>query len=984
MSSTALSVLTPLRPMPLFFRLDMRSQRLVALTDVMQTPLYWLDEPRQPWPAQLPQVLREPIEAQLYSGSGGQLRIQALGREWLVSLSPEQGNFWLVCLQQSRNLEPPDLALLLPKLGQLASRGQQAAMLAALRDGAEADRLIVWHFDDGDLLTPIYQLGVKGALFPFKGDSRYLRTLRSRGSLSFSECTHQPMLAQHTYLAGHGVCSRLDAALKEGERLLGMVSLEYLTPMPISDDLLQLARYCAQQLGQWQPASESQPNPVEEPSADCPLLYSTGIDYCRNLLGWCQRQAKVQSGWVGEYQVRHDTLWIIPRYMEMDGEPQPAPPMALEPGPSQEVLDAGQALYIDNIASRYPQAHKLNATGAAAYLGVPLKAPDGRVMGQITLLLAEPLDEPLPLMDRLIELGPRTAIEIERLANEDALRLAEVAFETYEALLVCDMRGEVLKVNRAFTRISGFTPGDVLWQPVSRLRPSYYGDDLPSRIEGAVLTQGYWRGEEQCLNKEGRLFPVRLQVSGVFSPLGNLTHYVCSFTDITQEREAQQYIQRLAYFDELTGLSNRSSMLANLKSTLQGQDGQWGALLHLDLDNFKAINDSLGHKAGDELLKAVVERLHSLPQENLVLGRSSGDEFLLLFTALGNGLVTAKILAEHFTREVIGLFRQPFTIAENKLHCSASIGVSLFSAGELDYLTVLQQADTASHMAKRTGQGQFAFFTPRMAEQEKSRLAINNQLRDALRHDEFLLHFQPQFRVDSGALSGVEALLRWQRPDGSMIPPGEFIPVAEESGLIEDLGFWVLKSACAQFAHWLSRGIEIPQLSVNVSARQFHNPSFLTQIEYVLRDTGLPPSRLMLEITESVVLEQREEGITRMNRLKELGVLLSIDDFGTGYSSLAYLRDLPADEVKLDRTFIQTLAHSVQDRALVRAIVELSRVFHFTVIAEGVEEEAQLRVLGEIGCQHFQGFLRCRPLPVRALEEYLGIEATGDRNPVLP
>ncbi|MFR9718102.1 EAL domain-containing protein [Aeromonas diversa] len=971
MSSTALTLPTGARPMPLFFRLDTRTRRMVALTDVMQTPLHWLDEPREAWPGQLPDALREPIESQLATGRGGELKIKALGREWQVALSPEQGSFWLVCLHVTGLQEQPDLSLLLPRLGSLASRHQYADMLTTLREGCQADRLILWHFGEGDLLTPIYQLGVKGALFPFKGESRYLRALRSRGSLSFSECAHQPMLAQHAYLGGHGVLSRLDAALKEGERLLGMVSLEYLTPMPIGEDLLQLARYCAQQLGHWRPDDEQTP-PAAEPISPPPLALHTGLDYCRTLLGWCQEQHPLIGCWIGEYQHRGSELWIVPRYVEIGGEPQQWAPTRLDPGPARDVQECGQALYVEDLAGRYPVAHKLLATGARAYLGIPLQLPEHAPMGQLTLLLAEPLPDPLPLMDCLSEWAPRTAIELSRLATEEALRLAEVSFETREALLVCDPKGQLLRVNRAFSRITGMEADEIVGQHVTRLRPSYYGDDLAQRLRDAVTRHGFWEGDEQCLNRDGRLFPVRLRVSGVFNEEGALTHYVGSFDDITEELVTKQRIERLAYFDDLTGLHNRRSLLLSLQQTLMAQSGQWGALLHMDLDNFKSINDSLGQQRGDELLRAVVERLGTLPQENLMIARSSGDEFLLLFSALGQGQVTAKILAEHFAREVQGRFRQPFNIGDDKLHCSASIGVALYGPEEQDHLVIMQQSDTAAHMAKRAGRGQFAFFTPEMADQERHRLAMHNQLRDAMRNNEFLLHFQPQFRVDRGSISGVEALVRWQRQDGSMVPPGEFIPVAEESGLIEDIGFWVLKSACAQYGHWLSKGISMPQLSVNVSARQFHNPSFLQQVEYVLRDTGIPPSRLMLEITESVVLENRQETIARMCRLKALGVLISIDDFGTGYSSLAYLRDLPADEVKLDRSFIQTLTHSEQDRAIVRAIIELSRVFHFTVIAEGVEEEAQLAVLGELGCQHFQGYLRCRPLPVRALEEFLG------------
>ncbi len=517
----------------------------------------------------------------------------------------------------------------------------------------------------------------------------------------------------------------------------------------------------------------------------------------------------------------------------------------------------------------------------------------------------------------------------------------------------------------------------MIGQHIVRLRPTYYGDHLAQDVREAVAAQEFWMGEERCLHKDGHLFPVRLMVSGVQDEHGEISHYVCSFYDISKEKEAARHIEQLAYYDDLCGLYNRRSLNDIMQRTLQEASGQWGALLLVDLDNFKSINDSLGHACGDLLLQAVVERLKGLPQDNLVLARISGDEFALLFTALGQGYVTAKILAEHFARELMGLFRIPFDIEDHKLHCSASVGISLFSSEDKDHLVLMQQADTATHMAKRSGQGNYVFFSEAMAEKEKSKLALNNQLRDALRHHELQLHYQPQYRVDNGALSGIEALLRWQRSDGSMVPPAEFIPIAEETSLIQDIGYWVMKTACAQYSFWLNRGLAIPHLSVNVSARQFHTVGFVQQVEYILRDTGVPPSRLLLEVTESVVLENRLESIARMRQLKELGILLSIDDFGTGYSSLAYLRDLPADEVKLDRSFIQTLVHSEQDKAIVKAILELAKVFRFTVTAEGVEDEEQLAILKSLGCQHYQGFLTSRPLTAKALESLLGAAVPG-------
>lgn len=979
MSSTALSHLPTASQAPLFFRLDTRSQRLVALTDVMQTPLHWLDEPRSAWPAQLPDALRQPIEQRLASGKGGKLLLRFAAQQWHISLSHEQDAFWLICLQTQPQESAASLSLQLPRLSQMASQQQYAPMLESLRECLGADRLILWHYQaNGPLgseqLTPVFTLNAD-SVGAIRGDSRYIRALRTRGALSFSEAAHQPMLSQHYYLANANVSSRLDGALLEQEKLIGVLSLEYAETTLIGEETLQLVRHCAQLLGHWQPELEvTEASPFTLPSG---LSCKTGNEYCRALVRWAMTASGARIGWLGEFQLRGQDLWLIPRCV-LEGETFSAvKPMRMEIGPGREIFQHGQSLYVEDLPLRYPQATQLLALNAKAYIGIPLQGQGGVPLGQITLLLDGPLADPIPLLDALYEQRERAAIELQRLANDDALRLAEVAFNTHDGLLVMDHGGIILKVNDSFSRITGFGDDEMLGQHIEALRPTYYGDSLKQEVIAAVDKQGYWLGEEQCLHKEGHLFPVRLMVSGVKDEEDEISHFVCSFHDITQEREAARHIERLAYYDDLCDLYNRRSLNDIMQRTLAIPNGQWGALLLLDLDNFKSINDSLGHACGDLLLQAVVVRLKSLPQENLVLARTSGDEFALLFTALGQGYVTAKILAEHFARELMSVFRLPFDIGDHKLHCSASVGISLFSDDDKDHLILMQQADTAVHMAKRAGQGNHIFFSEAMAEKEKSKLSLNNQLRDALRNNELVLHYQPQYRVDNGSLSGVEALLRWQKMDGTMIPPGDFIPIAEETTLIQEIGYWVMKTACAQYSFWLNNGLAIPHLSVNVSARQFHTAGFVQQVEYVLRDTGVPPSRLLLEVTESVVLENRLDSIAKIRQLKALGILISIDDFGTGYSSLAYLRDLPADEVKLDRSFIQTLVHSEQDKAIVKAILDLAKVFRFTVTAEGVEDEEQLAVLKALGCQHYQGFLTSRPLPVKALESLLGATPAG-------
>ncbi|MGL4715164.1 MAG: sensor domain-containing phosphodiesterase [Aeromonas sp.] len=976
MLSPALAYLPPSVPIPLFFRLDMRSKRLVALTDVMQTPRHWLDEPHSSWPEQLPDPLRVPIEQLLANDQGGKLMVRFANQQWHIAIAHEQRDFWLICLQNQPQEPVADLQLQLPRLSQMASQQQYALLLESLKEILGADRLILWHYQGngelgGEQLTPVFTLGVD-TLSPIRGDSRYIRALRTRKSLSFSEAAHQPMLHNHLYLASAKVSSRLDAALLVQDKLFGVVSLEYQDPTPLNDDMLQLVRSSAQLLGQWPP--QPQRHDVTLPAE---LSQLSGIEYCTTLLRWAISCSGARMGWIGEFQTRGQEVWIHPRCLFREGAFSSHKPLKMEQGPGQELFQHGQAIYVDDLPLRYPHATRLLALNAQVYIGIPLYGPQGAPIGSLSLLLDVPVSNPERLLERLSSQQTRTAIELQRLAADDALRLAEVAFNTHDGLLVMDRHGIILKVNHSFSRITGFAEIEVLGQSIAQLRPSYCvgkpsAEELSAEICRTITEQAFWLGEEHCLHQKGHLLPVRLMVSGINDAQGDVSHFICSFCDISQEKEAARHIAQLVHYDDLCGLYNRRTLNEMLKQTLSTSDGQWGALLLIDIDNFKSINDSLGHACGDQLLQAVVTRFQALPQDNLIQARIGGDEFALLFTQLGQGEVTAKILAQHFARELIGLFRTPFEIGTHTLHCSASVGITLFLNNTIDHLTLMQQADTATHIAKRSGQGHYVFFTEIMAQHEKNRLFLFNQLRDALRLNELYLHYQPQYRVDNGTLCGIEALLRWQRSDGSMVSPAEFIPIAEESNLILEIGYWVMKTACTQYSFWLNQGLTIPHLSVNVSARQFHTKGFVQQVEYILRDTGIPPSRLLLEVTESVVLENRLESIDTMHQLKALGILISIDDFGTGYSSLAYLRELPADEVKLDRSFIKTLAHSIQDRAIVKAILDLAHVFQFTVTAEGVEDEAQLAILKALGCQHYQGFLTSQPLSVKALEQLLG------------
>ena len=454
-----------------------------------------------------------------------------------------------------------------------------------------------------------------------------------------------------------------------------------------------------------------------------------------------------------------------------------------------------------------------------------------------------------------------------------------------------------------------------------------------------------------------------------------VVHYVYSVEDLSQQKLAQQRIETMAYFDKLTGLHNRHYMVDHISHTIAHAeaDNSRGALLLLDLDGFKSINDSLGYRVGDLLLIQVAERLRLFCQQvnGASLARIGSDEFVLLCPELGYGFTQAKTRAEQLAHGLLEQFLLPFQLDNLRLHLSASIGISLFPVAGLGLEEYLRQADTANHIAKQVAPGSHVFFSQEMAEEIQERLAMANALQQALLNNELELYFQPQQRVADNQLSGVEVLLRWLPEGKPAIPPNIFIPIAEETSLICDIGSWVLQQSCLRFDAWQALANCPERLSVNISARQFHSPDFISQLSLLMHQYPSCRHRLTLEVTEGVFLENLPESRSRMAHIKSLGVNISIDDFGTGYSSFAYLRELPVDELKLDRAFIQYVAERPQDKAIIACLLDLARTLNMEVVAEGVETSAQLATLSELNCSLYQGYLRARPMCEDDLIEWL-------------
>ena len=552
---------------------------------------------------------------------------------------------------------------------------------------------------------------------------------------------------------------------------------------------------------------------------------------------------------------------------------------------------------------------------------------------------------------------------------EERLREAATVLEvTTEAIMVTDPKGVIKMVNPAFTEITGYASDEAVGQTPRLLKSGRHDQKFYERIWEQMQRSGHWEGEIWNRRKNGRVYPEWQSISAVYGQAGEVAEYVSVFSDITRRKLTEEEIRYRANFDPLTGLPNRSLLMERLTQAIKHsqREVERVAILFLDLDHFKEINDTLGHAQGDQLLRQAAERLRQCVRDTDTVARQGGDEFVILL----HGLEQAGD-AELVAGKIIASLGEPFDLDGHAAHIGVSIGITLFPEDGSDVMDLFRNADLAMYRAKDAGRNTFQFYETAMTESAMARRHLEADLRQALVRGEFVLHYQPVLDLASGQVCGAEALIRWNHPERGLVPPGDFIALAEETGLIRDMGAWVLEEACRQLALWRTSGLSALYVAVNLSSRQIPDAMTPEGLSGLLARHGLGPNALVLEITEGVLLADTEKTRKWLKGVHDLGYRISLDDFGTGYSSLAYLKRFPVDVVKVDQSFIRDMEHDPADRALVEAILAMARSLGLGVVAEGVENGHQLELLRGLGCRYVQGYHLSRPLSAEGFEAYM-------------
>ena len=556
--------------------------------------------------------------------------------------------------------------------------------------------------------------------------------------------------------------------------------------------------------------------------------------------------------------------------------------------------------------------------------------------------------------------------------TEVELRIAATAFELQDAMLVTDANNVILKVNQAFTRITGYSAQEVIGKTPNLLSSGQHDKAFYEAMWESINRTNAWQGEIWNRRKNGEIFPEWLIITAVKEPdeqSEQVNNYVASFSDITSRKAAEEEIKQLAFYDPLTQMPNRRLLQERLKHGIEvdRREGKRMALLMLDLDRFKAVNDNLGHSAGDELLQQVAIRISARLRDVDMVARLGGDEFVVLLEDIAHPEDAARVAAE-----IIFVLSKSFQLTQsNEVQIGASIGISLYPEHGANYEILMDHADAALYQAKDQGRGCYAYFSEDQTLAARERIALETRLRRAIEQGELHVFYQPQVEIASGRIVGAEALVRWQDPLEGLVPPLRFIPIAEETGLILEIGAWVLRETCRQGKQWLDAGLPPLTLSVNISPQQFRRGDINALVATALNETGFPAEYLELEMTESGLLGNQDNVMALLNKLRTQGIRLAIDDFGTGFSSLACLKHFPLDVLKIDKSFIDDIPNLQDDMDIAATIIAMGHILGFKVLAEGVETPEQLAFLQEKNCDLYQGYIKSPPLPAEALVELL-------------
>lgn len=646
--------------------------------------------------------------------------------------------------------------------------------------------------------------------------------------------------------------------------------------------------------------------------------------------------------------------------------------------PCATVVGTGKPAIVEDIqAHPYDPTYKALAskselTGCWAY---PVISSTGKVLGVFSIYLHESLslkDSDVAIIEQYADLA---SIAIERDRAESELTIAATAFQSQESLLITDADFNILRVNHAFIQSTGYEADEVIGKNAYMFKSDLHTADFYTEMWDCIHKTGAWQGEIWARRKSGEVYPKWLTISAVNGKDGVVSHYVGSGIDITQRKAAEEEIRNLAFYDSLTGLPNRRLLIDRLKHALAAsiRSKMFGAVLFLDLDNFKTLNDTLGHDVGDLLLQQVSKRLTATSREDDTIARIGGDEFVVILENLSDKPIEAAEFAKVICDKYLTILNEPYTLSNYECLSSPSIGVTLFNSHQSGIEELLKQADIAMYQAKKAGRNAIRFFDPKMQDAINHLVNLDRELRVAIDLQQFQLHFQVQVDV-AGQAMGAEVLIRWIHPERGTIFPPTFIPLAEDNGLIFTIGKWVLDSTCAQLKAWESEpSTRNLKLSINVSAKQFHQTDFIKQVKLAIQNHAINPAMLKLELTESMLLDNVEDTIKTMSILKEIGIQFSLDDFGTGYSSLQYLKQLPLSQLKIDKSFVDGIAVDSSDQAIVRTTIVMAQTLNLEVIAEGVETREQREALINSGCMYFQGFLFGRPVPIEQFETQIKV-----------